>query len=108
MPNALRAVVDAVQAEVVIASYNNESWVSRDQLISMFERFESAQLLSFDSKRYVGAQIGIHNPQGEKVGAVSHLRNLEWVVVAGPGETVAHVTAPFNGDEQQTAQEALF
>jgi adenine-specific DNA-methyltransferase len=34
-----------------------------------------------DFKRYVGAQIGIHNPQGEKVGTVSHLRNKEFVYV---------------------------
>ena len=32
-------------------------------------------------KRYVGAQIGIYNPQGEKVGKVSHLRNKEYVYV---------------------------
>jgi adenine-specific DNA-methyltransferase len=34
-----------------------------------------------DFKRYVGAQIGIHNPQGQKVGKVSHLRNKEFVYV---------------------------
>ena len=32
-------------------------------------------------KRYVGAQIGIHNLRGEKVGTVSHLRNKEFVYV---------------------------
>jgi hypothetical protein len=32
-------------------------------------------------KRYVGAQIGIYNPQGAKVGAVSHLRNKEFLYV---------------------------
>jgi adenine-specific DNA-methyltransferase len=31
----------------------------------------------------VGAQIGIHNPQGERVGTVSHVRNQEYVAVAG-------------------------
>ena len=36
-------------------------------------------------QRYVGAQIGIHNPAGEKVGTVSHLRNVEHLVVAGAG-----------------------
>lgn len=34
-----------------------------------------------DYKRYVGAQIGIHNPKGEKVGEVSHLRNKEYLYV---------------------------
>ena len=37
-----------------------------------------------DFKRYVGAQIGIHNPAGERVGTVSHLRNTEWLFVCGP------------------------
>jgi adenine-specific DNA-methyltransferase len=35
-----------------------------------------------DFRRYVGAQIGIHNPQGEKVGRVSHLRNTEYLFIA--------------------------
>ena len=37
------------------------------------------EVLAFDSRRYVGAQIGIHNPQGERVGTVSHVRNQEYV-----------------------------
>ena len=41
------------------------------------------EVLSFDSRRYVGAQIGIHNPKGERVGTVSHVRNQEYVVIAG-------------------------
>ena len=39
--------------------------------------------MAFDSARYVGARIGIHNPAGRKVGTVSHLRNTEYVLVAG-------------------------
>jgi adenine-specific DNA-methyltransferase len=41
-------------------------------------------VLHVDFKRYVGAQIGIHNPAGERVGSVSHLRNTEWILVCGP------------------------
>jgi adenine-specific DNA-methyltransferase len=37
-----------------------------------------------DFKRYVGAQIGIYNPSGDKVGAVSHLRNKEFLYVVTP------------------------
>ena len=40
--------------------------------------------LAVDFKRYVGAQIGIHNPAGERVGQVSHLRNTEWLFICGP------------------------
>ena len=45
-------------------------------------------MLAFDSKRYVGAQIGIYNPSGHKVGKVSHLRNTEYVFVAGEADRV--------------------
>jgi adenine-specific DNA-methyltransferase len=31
----------------------------------------------------VGARIGIHNPKGEKVGAVGRLRNVEYLFVVG-------------------------
>ncbi len=47
--------------------------------------------MSFDSARYVGAQIGIHNPAGDKVGQVSHLSNHELLVIAGEGDLVRHV-----------------
>ena len=61
---------------------------------------EDVRMLAFDSKRYVGAQIGIYNPTGEKVGKVSHLRNIEYVFVAGSSDRVecamaaAHATSP--------------
>jgi adenine-specific DNA-methyltransferase len=44
--------------------------------------------LAFDSRRYVGALIGIHNLDGEKVGRVSHVRNVEYVVLAGDPQLV--------------------
>lgn len=90
MPDALRSVISRVSAEVVVVSYNNESWVSagaiRDWLLEAGHEY--VELLDFDSKRYIGAQIGIFNPSGERVGKVSHLRNTEHVLVAGPRERV--------------------
>ena len=35
--------------------------------------------------RYVGARIGIHNPKGEKVGAVGRLRNVEYLFLVSDG-----------------------
>ena len=83
MPDALRHIVQAVRCEMLILSYNDESWVELDELEEMCSRFDEVVTLSFESARYVGARIGIHNPAGEKVGAVSHLRNREFLVVAG-------------------------
>lgn len=84
MPHALAQVIHDVDAALVVVSYNDESWVGIGELEAMVAaRGGAVATLAFDSKRYVGAQIGIHNPNGEKVGRVSHLRNVEYVVCAG-------------------------
>jgi len=97
MPSALRQVVRDVRCRVLLLSYNDESWVTREELQDMCAHHDFVQTLAFDSKRYVGAQIGIFNPSGEKVGAVSHLRNVEYVVVAGDRADVARLTKPYAG-----------
>ncbi len=92
MPLAFESVVKTLDTDIMVISYNDESWVGKDHLLAMCERFEEVRFLAFDSKRYVGAQIGIFNPDGEVVGEVSHLRNKEWVVVAGPRDVVKKMT----------------
>ena len=92
MPAALRRVVAGVRAETVILSYNDESWVSLADLVEMCSLRGHVAVLAFDSARYVGARIGIYNPSGEKVGKVSRLRNVEYVVVAGPRDVVEEMT----------------
>jgi adenine-specific DNA-methyltransferase len=97
MPDALRAVVRDVQARVVVLSYNDESWVSLDELHEMCAARGAVEILEFDSKRYVGAQIGIHNPSGERVGTVSHVRNLEYLLIAGERREVARLARAARG-----------
>ena len=41
------------------------------------------EVIGFDSRRDVGAQIGVFNPQGDRVGEVSHLHNVEYLVLSG-------------------------
>jgi adenine-specific DNA-methyltransferase len=106
MPVALREVVKDVDCRVMVLSYNDESWVSLEELLDMCSARGAVEVLAFDSKRYVGAQIGIYNPSGSKVGEVSHLRNQEYIVVAGDPIAVEKATAPFAG--WSTRQEALF
>jgi len=84
MPSALADVVSRVAADVVVLSYNNESWLTYDELHQLCRARGHVEVLAFDSARYVGARIGIHDPKGRKVGTVSHLRNTEYVVVCGP------------------------
>lgn len=95
MPDALRRTVSDVRAEIVIVSYNDESWVAFEDLCDMCSVHGEVVALAFDSKRYVGAQIGIHDPRGNKVGTVGRTRNLEYVVVAGPRDRVRYMTEPF-------------
>lgn len=94
MSDALAALVSQLDAEVVMLSYNDESWLTREQLVAMLSRWQHVEVLTFDSRRYIGAQIGVYNPKGEMVGSVSHLRNRELVVVAGPEVTVSRMVAP--------------
>jgi len=89
MPGALGETVARIKAKVVVVSCNDESWLSRDDLLTMCAERGHVELLEFDSKRYVGAQIGIHDPAGQKVGRISHLRNVERLAVCGPRTEVA-------------------
>ncbi|HZJ06393.1 MAG TPA: DNA adenine methylase [Nocardioidaceae bacterium] len=101
MPGALREVIARTRATMVVVSYNNESWISPEEMTTALAGSgrEEVQMLAFDSKRYVGAQIGIHDPRGQKVGTVSHLRNQEYLFLAGPAEMVraAVAAAPVGG-----------
>ena len=93
MPDALRAVVRDVRARVLVLSYNDESWVELDELREMCAVRGAVEVLGFDSKRYVGAQIGIHNPSGQRVGTVSHVRNREYVLIVGERREVKRLAA---------------
>ena len=83
MPAALAATAAAVDCRLLVLSYNDESWVSVEELETMCSHHAEVATLAFDSTRYVGARLGIHNPAGVKVGSVSHLRNREYLVLAG-------------------------
>jgi adenine-specific DNA-methyltransferase len=95
MPAALADLLHRARAEVVVVSYNDESWVTPEQISLTLREVghEEVRMLAFDSKRYVGAQIGIFNPSGEKVGTVARLRNVEYLFVAGPREKVEAATS---------------
>jgi adenine-specific DNA-methyltransferase len=91
MPDALRQVVSSVDCELLVLSYNDESWLAVDELEALCGQGREVATLTFDSARYVGARIGIFDPSGVKVGRVSHLSNHELLVIAGEGALVRHV-----------------
>jgi adenine-specific DNA-methyltransferase len=83
---AFESLVRAVPARHLIVSFNDEGFFARDDIVALLESARGdVAAVPVDFKRYVGAQIGIHNPSGEKVGVVSHLRNREFLFVAGEG-----------------------
>jgi adenine-specific DNA-methyltransferase len=84
--STMKQLFTSLSAPVVVVSFNNEGYLDRPTMESMLNSLwgGSGKVLTIENefKRYVGAQIGIHNPQGKKVGKVSHLRNKEFVYVA--------------------------
>jgi adenine-specific DNA-methyltransferase len=80
---------------VVVISGSDEGWVSVADLADMAGGRGAVEVLAFDSKRYVGAQIGIHDPAGKKVGQVGRTRNTEYLIVAGPARKVTRLCAGY-------------
>ncbi|MBN2197067.1 MAG: DNA adenine methylase [Polyangiaceae bacterium] len=85
---ALRALLARLRARTVVVSFNNEGYMERSEMEAMLRQLHGGAALVVtleqDYRRYVGAQIGIHNPRGERVGKVSHLRNKEYLYVVTP------------------------
>ncbi len=79
--DSLAEVIDACRAPAMVVSFSDEGYLTRDELQAMLSPRGRVRIIERDYKRYVGAQIGIYNPSGEKVGKVSHLRNTEMLFV---------------------------
>jgi adenine-specific DNA-methyltransferase len=82
--SALRELLAALDSRYLLVSFNNEGYLSFDELLALLSERGEVASVELDYKRYVGAQIGIYNPSGEKVGRVSHLRNCEYLFLCGP------------------------
>ena len=120
MPAALASVVQSVDCDLLVLSYNDESWLGLEELEAMCSiragRADGRALpdcgggevatLAFDSARYVGARIGIFDPSGRKVGRVSHLSNQELVVIAGEPALVRRVVEAAEGAATGAASDA--
>ena len=89
LPAALATLISELDVKTLVLSYNNESWLSRRELTDMCSKFETVEILDFDSKRYVGSQIGGYNQSGRLVGKPGAHRNLEHIVIAGQRQIVS-------------------
>jgi adenine-specific DNA-methyltransferase len=81
---AYAQVLTAVRAPVLVASFNDEGFLARAELLAMLGARGRVQVIETDYKRYVGAQIGIYDPRGRKVGTPGRLRNTEFLFVVSP------------------------
>ena len=89
---ALVDVIAHLDVRHLVVSFSNEGYISREAMVELLSTRGEVFVLERDFKRYVGAQIGIYNPGGDKVGKVSHLTNKEYLfIVPDPN---ADITLP--------------
>lgn len=106
--DALRTIVRTSAARALVVSFSNEGYVTQEDMIALLSERGDVRVVTRDYKRYVGAQIGIYNPGGERVGEVSHVRNEEYLFIVGAkagavvGTGDAEVTGVGTGDAEVT------
>lgn len=84
---AFADLLATVRAPYLLVSFNSEGYFTHDEIAAMLTERGYVASVALDFKRYVGAQIGIYNPSGKKVGAISHLRNHEHLFLVGPDKS---------------------
>jgi adenine-specific DNA-methyltransferase len=107
--SALRTTLKTLRAPRAVISFSDEGFITREAMESLIVESMGpgtrVRVHDVAHRRYVGAQIGIHNPAGDKVGVVSHLVNREFFFVADrTGEGVS-VSGDGDGREDRRRQE---
>ena len=82
--DALADLVESLPTPWIVASVSDEGFHDPADVAGLLAERGHVASLAIDFPRYVGARIGIHNPAGRRVGSVSHVRNLEHLLVCGP------------------------
>lgn len=106
MPQAIEKLLSDVNAETIVLSYNNESWLSREELIEMCSSRGHVEILDYEFKRYIGSQIGIYNRTGALVGQPGKRRNFEHLLLAGPKKTLQRMISATEQIEVRVSGEA--
>ncbi len=83
---AFSDLVESLPTPWIVVSFNNEGFHDPVEVAALLSEKGHMRSVAINHKRYVGAQIGIHNPEGEVVGEISHLRNEEMLFVVGPDQ----------------------
>ena len=95
---SLERVLREADAPHLVVSFNNEGFFNRKQIEDMLAPRGEVLVVEQDFQRYVGAKIGIYSPAGAKVGAISHVRNKEYLyVVSQDGDALRRVRMELAG-----------
>jgi len=76
---AMAALIEAIDARHLVISFNDEGYITHGQMLELLSAYGTVESRGIEYGRYVGARIGIFNPQGEKVGQVGRLKNVEYL-----------------------------
>ncbi len=98
--SAMDEVIRNVKSRFLVVSFNDEGFLGRSEMESMLGERGHVEVVGIDFKRYVGAQIGIYNPQGKKVGRVGRLRNKEFLYLVGEPAAVSRMNRAIGEDLQ--------
>ena len=97
---ALERLITSLDAPWIVLSFSDEGFHDARDLAGLLADRGHVRAVTVERPRYVGARIGIHDPAGNRVGTVSHVRNHETLWVVGPSAAaVAAVTAGLPGDD---------
>jgi adenine-specific DNA-methyltransferase len=87
-PAAFGELLAAIPSPWLLVSLSDEGFHDVNEVERQLAAIGYVGRIDVDSKRYVGAQIGIYSPSGEKVGTISRLRNRESLFLVGPDRGV--------------------
>lgn len=79
--NSFNELIKRIRCKLAIVSFNNEGFISKNEMIDILSKRGKVFTIEKEYKRYVGAQIGVYNQKGEKVGKVKKLKNKEYIFV---------------------------
>ncbi len=79
----LIAAFAASPSHWLIVSFNAEGHIPPEEITAMLGEAGAVGALAVEQRRYVGATIGVYNPQGAKVGAPTHVHTHEWLFLCG-------------------------
>ncbi|MBC7461608.1 MAG: DNA adenine methylase [Thermoleophilia bacterium] len=78
------ALVRSVETPWLLVSFSDEGFLKRAAIEELLSEHAETAVAPIGVRRYVGAQIGIHDHRGARVGEVSHVRNTEFLFLCGP------------------------